>query len=170
MKTLVIGLGNPILTDDGVGVKVAYEVDEILNNLNHDGIDVKEASVGGLRLMEEMVGYDRVILIDAIMKPGGGNPGTIHRMTLDDLRKISPTQHSACAHDTSLVTALEAGSIMGLHLPKNIVIFAIEVENVDEFNENPTCAVAEAIPIVTDAVLKELNFTPFNKKSDWRAV
>jgi hydrogenase maturation protease len=70
---------------------------------------------------------------------------------------ISPTQHSASAHDTSLVTALDMGRRMGLSLPKEISIFAIEVENVTEFSDHSTPRVTEAIPAVVKAVLKELN-------------
>jgi len=155
-KTLVIGLGNPILTDDGVGVKVAYEVEKALLSQNRQDIDVTEASAGGLRLMEAMIGYDRVILVDALLRSNGNVPGTLHRMDLDDLREISPTQHSKSAHDTTLVTAYELGQQMGLHLPREISIYAIEVENVMDFSEQPTPAVAAAIPIVTAAVLAEL--------------
>lgn len=169
MKTLVLGLGNPILTDDGVGVKVAEAVREALPP--DAPIDVSEASVGGLGLMERVLGYERVILIDALHNPIekprvghhpatslGGNPGTIHRMALEDLRNISPTQHSASAHDTSLVTALELGERLGLPLPKEFIIYAIEVENIIDFGEEPTLAVAQAVPKVTAAVLEELNF------------
>lgn len=157
MQTLVIGLGNPILSDDGVGVRVAYAVERALGPKAGGEITVTEASVGGLRLMEMMIGYDRVILVDAILGSNGNGPGTIHRMTLDDLRTISPTQHSASAHDTSLVTALEMGRRMGLHLPTEISIYAIEVVNVLDFSEEPTPAVAEAIPEATAAVLAELS-------------
>jgi hydrogenase maturation protease len=157
MKILVIGLGNPILTDDGVGVKVAYKVkDSLAAHHGHD-LTITEVGVGGLRLMEMMIGYDRVILIDALIQRNGGPPGTIHRMTLDDLRTISPTQHSASAHDTTLVTALEMGRRIGLALPGEIIIYAIEVENVLDFGEQPTLAVAEAIPRVAAAVLDELS-------------
>lgn len=159
MKTLVIGLGNPILTDDGVGVKVAKQVEDRIASLPHSDITVTEASVGGLRLMELMSGYDRVILIDALILSNGSKTGTIHKMSLEDLRTISPTQHSASAHDTSLVTALEAGRLLGLSLPDDIVIFAIEVENVSEFSDTPTPAVAESIPDATRAVMDELNRT-----------
>ncbi|MCB8923750.1 MAG: hydrogenase maturation protease [Ardenticatenaceae bacterium] len=160
MKTLVVGLGNPYLTDDGVGVKVAYEIERILASnqqpaTNHH-IDVTEASVGGLRLMELMIGYDRVIIADAFTKPGERQPGRIHRLTLDDLRAISPTQHSASAHDTTLVTALDSGRALGFHLPDEVIIYAVEVENVLEFSEEPTTAVAAAISPVVEAVLQEL--------------
>ncbi|HEY54203.1 MAG TPA: hydrogenase maturation protease [Caldilineae bacterium] len=155
MKTLVIGLGNPILTDDGVGVKVAYAVEQALGSGHDDSIDVTEASVGGLRLMEMMVGYDRVILIDALTL-GDAPPGSVQQMSLPDLEAISPTQHSASAHDASLVTALDSGRRMGLPLPDDIIIYAISVENVLDFSDTPTPAVARAIPRVTKAVLEDL--------------
>ncbi len=156
MKTLVVGLGNPILTDDGVGVKVAYAVEDALGANIPSNITVTEASVGGLRLMELMIGYDRVILIDAIMTQNGCDYGFIHQLTLDDLRQITPTEHSASAHDTSLVTALDTGERLGLHMPKKFEIIAIEVENVMDFNNEPTPAVAKSIPVVTAMVLDSL--------------
>ncbi len=144
------------MTDDGVGVKVAYAVQDALASARRSDVTVTEASVGGLRLMEMMVGYDRVILIDALQHCDA-LPGTVRCMTLEDLRTISPTQHSTCAHDTSLVTALEMGQEIGLPLPKEITIFAIGVENVTYFGDEPTPAVARAIPKVTAAVLAELS-------------
>ncbi len=154
-KTIVIGLGNPILTDDGVGVKVAYAVEEALAGARRDDVTVTEASVGGLRLMELMEGYDRAVLVDAITGDTP-HPGTIHTMTLGDLCAISPTQHSASAHDTTLVTAFEAGRCLGIELPETVTIYAVEVENIIDFSETPTPAVAEAIPRVTAAVLKDI--------------
>ncbi|MBC8332640.1 MAG: hydrogenase maturation protease [Anaerolineae bacterium] len=155
-KIIVIGLGNPILTDDGVGVKVAYDVEKALGANIPTNLTITEASVGGLRLMELLVGYDRVILIDALLTNNGHEPGTIHQMTLADLRHISPTQHSASAHDTSLVTALEAGIEIGLHLPTEFSIYAVGVTNILDFSEEPTPAVADAIPKVVAMVLEEL--------------
>ena len=154
MKTLVLGLGNPILTDDGIGVLVAQEVRKKLPE--DTPIDIKEVSVGGLSLMESMIGYDYVILIDAFQN-ADGYPGTVHKMSLKDLIAISPTQHSASPHDASLVTALEAGQLLGFHLPKEISIYAIEVDIIDEFGDQPTPPVAEVIPQVTESVLSEVN-------------
>jgi len=156
INILVLGLGNPILTDDGVGVKVAYEVEKTLGEEIPENLTITEASVGGLRLMELLVGFDHVILIDALLTQDGSNPGTIHHLSLEDLRDISPTQHSASAHDTSLITALEAGQEIGLHLPTSFSIYAITVENILDFCEEPTPAVAAAIPGVTCEVLEEL--------------
>jgi len=167
---LVLGLGNPILTDDGVGVRVAEAVRDALPL--DTSIEVGEASVGGLELMERLLGYERVVLIDALHNPAqqppagqhpaaspGRNPGVIHRLTLDDLRTISHTQHSASAHDTSLVTALDMAERMGFAVPTEFIIYAIEVENIIDFGEEPTPAVAAAIPQVTAAVLAELEIS-----------
>jgi hydrogenase maturation protease len=156
MKTILVGLGNPILTDDGVGVKVAYEIENRLGINIPVNLTITEASVGGLRLMELLEGYDRAIIIDAIQTKEGHQPGTIYRMTLDDLREISPTQHSSSAHDTSLITALDAGKHMGMKLPDDVIIFAVEVVNILDFSEQPTPDVAEAIPKVTEMVLEIL--------------
>jgi hydrogenase maturation protease len=154
MKTLILGLGNPILTDDGVGVLVAEAVRSRLPY--GTPVDINEVSVGGLTLMESMIGYDRVILIDALQLKKG-KPGTVHRLSLEDLAAISPTQHSASPHDASLVTALETGRRMGLRLPEDIVIYAIEVENITDFNDQPTPSVSAAIPEVAAAVLNDVN-------------
>lgn len=172
MKTLIIGLGNPILSDDGVGVKVAQTLartfPEGATNASADQkfvapsgkvvphLTITEACVGGLRLMEMMVGYDRAILIDAITH-GDDPPGTIRRMTLADLDAISPTQHTASAHDTSLPTALAMGRRMGLALPAELILFAVSVVNVIDFADTLTPAVAAAIPKVVAAVLAELS-------------
>lgn len=163
MKTLIIGLGNPILTDDGVGVKVAYALQDRIDPENHPEITITEASAGGIRLMETVLGYDRVILIDAyLLQDHAMEPGRIHRMTLDDLRSVSPTQHSTSPHDTSLVTALDTAAYLGYPIPEEILIYAVEVENILEFGEEPTPAVAAAIPEVVERILKELDLPPRN--------
>lgn len=152
-STLVLGMGNPILGDDGVGVRVA---EEVLALLPADApVDVSEACVGGISLMERMLGYDNVILIDALSLESI-EPGAIRKLKLDDLRAISSTQHSASTHDTNLLTALDAGKRMALPLPANITIIAIEANVILDFSETMTPAVAAAVPLAVDAVLLEL--------------
>ena len=63
-KTLVIGLGNPIVSDDGVGLRVVQRLKTIL--ADRDDVDVREDYRGGLQLMERMIGYERAIVVDAI--------------------------------------------------------------------------------------------------------
>ncbi|MGB3903887.1 MAG: hydrogenase maturation protease [Anaerolineae bacterium] len=149
MKTLILGLGNPILTDDAVGFVVAQEVRKRLDKGN---VSVSEASVGGLSLLELVVGYDRVIMIDAI-QTGSREPGAIHRFSADEFHG---SVRSASTHDVSLASALELGYQLRMDIPKEIVIFGIEAADVDTFGEKLTPSVAAAVPRVVELVLQEL--------------
>ena len=153
MKTLVLGIGNPILGDDGVGFHV---VQELLREVGDEtpNIDIREASVGGLSLLDLIVGYDKMVLVDAI-KTGCGEAGQVYRLRPED---FTSTLHLATpAHDTNLATALKIGNEFAREqMPKEIVIFAIEVEEVTRFTEQMTEKVRRAIPEVVDLVLREL--------------
>jgi hydrogenase maturation protease len=156
MKTLVLGLGNPILTDDGVGIHVvrALASGGPTGLPLPLGVQVAEASVGGLRLLDVLNGFDRIVLVDAIQTPGG-EPGRILRLNVEDVRW---TLHSGSTHDLSLPGALALGRGLEMPLPTDdaIAIIAVEVENVLTFGEACTPAVAAAIPRAVDAVLAEL--------------
>ena len=152
MKTLVIGLGNPILGDDGVGWRVAEEVAK--KNAKRPEVEVDYASLGGLSLMERLTDSERVILIDSIFT--GEKPvGTVSQITLNDLPDLT-AGHSASAHDTSLRNALNVGRSMNIVLPKdeNVIIIAIEAENVYDFSQELSPAVAAAVPQAVNAVLE----------------
>jgi hydrogenase maturation protease len=151
MRTLVVGLGNTILTDDGVGI---YVVREVATRCQMGNVAFAEASVGGLRLLDTIAGYDRLVLVDAIWSRDG-KPGDVYRLHPTDLRA---SLHSGSTHDLSLPGALALGRGAGLTLPEdeNIVIVAIEVDDVLTFGETCTATVAAAIPRAVDVVLAEL--------------
>jgi hydrogenase maturation protease len=150
MKTLVLGLGNPILSDDGVGIQVAHEV---ANQLNNPQVTVAETSAAGLSLLDSIVGYDKVIIIDAIQTKEG-NTGQIYRMGTED---FSLTKHFSSPHQVNLVTALELGKMLNLAMPQEITIFAVEAKDITNFSEKCTPKVEQAIPEVVKMVLQELN-------------
>jgi len=150
MKTLVLGLGNPILSDDGVGHCVAAE---LKHRLDRQEMTVMETSVGGLSLLDLLIGYDRAIIIDAIQTVGG-KVGQIYRL---DPEAFDATRHSASPHDVNFATALEFGNRLGLALPRQIVIFAIEVTDVSTFREECTSEVRKAIPVCVEKIIHELN-------------
>ncbi len=149
MKTLVLGTGNPILSDDGVGIKVAHEVGE---KLNDPQITVAATSEAGLSLLDSIVGYDKVIIIDAIQTKEG-NIGQIYRMGPED---FSLTKHFSSPHQINLVTALELGKMLGLAMPQKITIFAVEAKDIASFSEKCTPEVERAIPEAIKMVLEEL--------------
>jgi hydrogenase maturation protease len=155
MKTLVIGLGNPILGDDGVGWRVAEEVAK--KTMHRSEVEVDCASLGGLSLMERLTGATRVILIDAICT--GKEPiGTVRQFPLSDLPDLT-AGHTASTHDTSLHNALNVGRSMDIPLPEdeNIIIVAIEAEKVYDFSQEFSPAVAAAVPQTIKAVMDLLS-------------
>ena len=161
MKILVIGLGNPILGDDGVGWKVAEAVlgflastPPLLHKGDGNNIEVDCASLGGLSLMERMIGYDRVILIDS-MKTGGNIVGSVKAFPLAALENPR-LGHSASAHDTSLLTALQSAQTMKLAVPARVHVVAIEINSVYDFSESLSPEVERAVPIAAQRVLQML--------------
>lgn len=150
-----MGLGNPILTDDGVGIHVVRALASRLEaGAPVRRPDLAEASVGGLRLLDRLAGYDRVILVDAI-QTAGGKPGDLTLVNVNDLRA---SLHAGSAHDLTLSGALALGRGLGMKLPadKEIVILAIEAEDVLTFGERCTPAVEAAIPRAVDTVIQLL--------------
>lgn len=155
-RTLLIGLGNPSLTDDGVGVVVAQEVAARL--APDSPVEVRELSVGGLRLAEAMFGYDRVVVVDAFVR-SDVPPGHVVRLRLEDV-EADATAHSHSPHDMTLSTGLDAGRLAQYPVPSQVVFIGIGVENVTDFGEGLTEHVAEAVPDAVDAVLCELYEVP----------
>jgi hydrogenase maturation protease len=155
--TLIVGLGNPILTDDGVGWRVAQGVRERLSEEPETSplAHVQEACVGGLALAEMLVGYHRALVIDAIMTQGG-TPGTIYHLKLSEL---PGTLNTASAHDTNLNTALRALRRFGAVVPCDdaIDIIAIEVQDVLSFGEQCTPVVEASIPAAVEQALDVLS-------------
>jgi hydrogenase maturation protease len=151
MKTIVLGLGNPILRDDGVGNRVALELEDKL--AQRKDVTVIETSMSGLSLIDLLAGYDKAIIIDAI-QTAEGKAGQIYRLTPD---AFNNTRHASSPHDVNFATALELGNRLGMAMPKQILIYAIEVADVSTFSEKCTPAVSRAIPACIKMIVKELN-------------
>ena len=151
MKTIILGLGNPILRDDGVGNRVALELEDKL--AQRQDITVMETSMSGLSLIDLLAGYDKAIIIDAI-QTAEGKAGQIYRLTPD---AFNNTRHASSPHDVNFATALELGNRLGMSMPKQILIYAIEVADTTTFSEKCTPAVSRAIPACIKMITKELN-------------
>jgi len=156
---LIIGLGNPILGDDGIGWKVADEVRSFLDNQMDDKspshCEVDCLSVGGLSLMERMVGYDEAILIDA-MQTGDLPIGSVKSLALEDIPNRA-WGHLTSSHDTTLHNALAVGKQMGAHLPQSIWVIGVETDLIFDFSDSLTPLVAEVIPVAVKMVLDRVH-------------
>jgi hydrogenase maturation protease len=114
-------------------------------------------SLGGLSLMERMLGYQRVVLIDS-METGQSPAGSVFVIPLAALPDPM-SGHSASAHDTTLMTALQTAKTMGLSVPKSVEIVAIEAKNVYDFSDELSPPVADAVPEAVRTVMDLLQST-----------
>jgi hydrogenase maturation protease len=148
---LVAGLGNPILGDDGVGWRVA---ERVRARLDDPAVVVECLSLGGLSLMEQLIGYERAIIIDALHNVAGA-VGEVTCFPLAALPDLAGG-HTTAAHDTSLQTALRVGEAMGAALPAEITVVGIKAERVYDFSDTLSPAVAAAVPKAANLVLELL--------------
>ncbi|MGA2590957.1 MAG: hydrogenase maturation protease [Bryobacteraceae bacterium] len=146
MKTIIVGIGNPVLSDDGVGLEIARRLAGRL--AGRDDVDVVQMYGGGLRLMEALAGYQQAIVIDAIVT--GGPPGTIHGSNPGTLWT---GRHIHSTHDANLPMALDLGRAAGLSLPAEIRIWAVEAADVETVREGLSPMVEEAVPAVVERVV-----------------
>jgi len=151
-STLVLGMGNSILSDDGVGLLVA----ERLRDSQLPGhVEVRLSEVAGLRLLELVRGFTHVIIIDALRSPAdaGRDPGEIVRYESKDFKG---GQRWGSAHSIGIDTALELGRKLGCDMPEDVTVFAIEAVDVETFGEELSPPVAAAAERVISMVREEL--------------
>lgn len=149
MKVLVLGVGNPILSDDGVGIHVARE----LKKKGLKGVEVEELAASGLELLDLVRGYDKVIIIDAIQTKNGV-PGHLHVLEEKDFERAI---HGSSPHGINIATALALGrKLVPDEMPKEVVFFAIEAEDLVNVSETLTPKVEEALPRIVGEVRKQL--------------
>jgi hydrogenase maturation protease len=150
MKTVILGMGNTILADDGVGI---YIVREFGRQYSYEDVDVKESSLAGINVVELLAGYDKAIVVDAI-RTDEAQPGKVYTLTPDD---FEVSKHYASAHHINFSSALELGKQLGEDIPDQIIIFAVEVKDIETFSEQCTTQeVREAIPKVVQMIKNEV--------------
>lgn len=154
MATIVIGIGNPVRTDDAVGLHAVRAIAE--RTRGRMDIATEELHSGGIRLMEAMVGYRKAILIDAA-ETGDGPPGTVRAMPATEVLR---TRNTHSMHDASLPVALAFGRTAGLDLPGEITVWTVEAQDTGNFGEALTPAVHDALQRVVENVLRQLEGNP----------
>lgn len=126
MKVLVIGLGNDLLTDDGIGIYIAGQLRSAFS-----GCDVIAAADSGFGLLDRMYGYERVIIIDSIIT--GKKPvGAIHRFSMRDFKGHIPFS----VHSTDILSILKYARQCGFMVPDWIDFLAVEIEDNQTFGES----------------------------------
>jgi hydrogenase maturation protease len=148
MKTLILGIGNTICSDDAVGIHVARALKE---KIRCAGLEIKETSEAPINLLDVMVDYEKVIIIDSIHAKDG-TPGQVYRFTQRDLNK---TSIPSLSHNVALPRIFSLGKRMGLRMPEHTVYYGIQIEEVS-FGEELSPKIKEAIPKAVKLVEKEV--------------
>jgi len=149
VKTLVLGLGNPIMGDDGVGLRVVQEVRRRLRDCT--SVDVQECYAAGPTLLDIIVGYEALVFVDSIQcdEPRG--------TVLQPKREQLPDQPASMdAHGMGLLGVLNLGERMRLPVPRKLSIVAVAVEPNMEASESLSPEVERAVPEAVRRVLEEV--------------
>jgi len=144
LKTLVIGVGNLLRCDDGVGIHVVDRLNEVAPH-----IDTLDVALGSIEILEAMRGRDRVFIVDAIQT--GGEPGTIYRVNLSGGEEPPRITHS---HGVDLLTTLKLGnSLFPGQMPREMILLAVEAEDVTTLSESCTSKVQASVDKVMEIIL-----------------
>lgn len=153
-RTLVVGLGNPILGDDGIGLRLAQDL-AVLHQVT-DGLEVlADGPAAGLDLVERLAGYSRVILLDAFSAPDLPVGTLLHR----DASALGPAASTSHVHAMELAAALEAGRRLGLPLPaaSEVHVLAVAARETDSFSEKLSLELEREYPRLRAAVSIEVD-------------
>lgn len=142
---LILGMGNEILTDDGIGIKLLNDLEEKFPVAE---ADYETLSIGGLEIVEFLSGYKTVIILDAI-KTLDGIPGNVYRFVPDDFKS---TLHIDNLHDISFLNALKVGKKLGYNMPSQIEIIAVEIIEDMVFGSEFTPQIQEKYPEIFSEV------------------
>jgi hydrogenase maturation protease len=146
MNTLVLGIGNPILSDDAVGIKIAQRLEVEKPNLT-----VEQTNEAAIALIDLITDYDKLIIIDSI-KTKRGKAGELYKLTLKDFR---PNNDFTSSHGMDIATAFEVGKSLGCRMPQAVSIYAVEVKDNENFSEQCTPEVTERIPSLVAQIIDE---------------
>jgi hydrogenase maturation protease len=148
-RIVVLGVGNILLKDEGIGVRVVEEFDRRYRVPAN--VRIVDGGTQGLWLMSTIQEADHLIVVDAVL--GGGEPGTLYRLERKDLPVGLRAKQSA--HDSDLVEALNLCGLMETE-PKSVVVIGVQPEDISPYGIELTPAVAAKIDQLLERVVEEL--------------
>jgi len=155
-RTLILGLGNPILGDDGVGIAIAREIKESWPGDPDPFIDIIEASLAGRFLLDLVTGYETVIVADAIITDENAIAGTVYTLSVDDLGAVV---NPYASHAFDLRTTVELGKQLGYKMPDTIRIYAVEIKENTVFREGLSPEIEATVVPVARRIMQDLGKT-----------
>jgi hydrogenase maturation protease len=154
LKTLVLGIGNTLLGDDGAGVRIVRQVSQQITSCD---VTFKETSAAGLNLLDVILGYDRLIVVDAILC-AETDTGKVFRLSPDE---VDSSNGSVSLHSCGLDAALKlAGKLYQDQVPRQATVIAVGIREVDQVSETLTAEVEAALPKAAELVRSEILRSP----------
>lgn len=161
MKILIVGLGNPILSDDAIGLYVVRKISEYLQSSSlkdKHNIDIIEESVNSLELVERFLGYNKVIIVDSL-KTNKLPVGEIAKLTPKSFEKTN-TRNVSNPHDVDFYSAINVlREVFGKKVTNDITIYGIEVRNINEFGETLSPELSKKIDEYAKLILRDITKT-----------
>jgi len=151
-RSVIVGVGNPIRSDDAVGIAVARLVHERLaayRNTDRGQVDLIETAVGGFDLIEQLAGYDKAVVIDAIQTEGG-RAGDCYVV---DLEGPLPGGCPSMTHHVGLMEGLALARVLAMDVPEYLRVYAVEAADVRTFGTGMTDRVKAAVPQIAEEIL-----------------
>jgi hydrogenase maturation protease len=147
---LVLGLGNPLLCDDSVGLTVVDRAEIKLRAL-HTSTTFKKNYSGGIDLLYDITGYDKAIIVDSVIT-GKAEPGFCHEFSLNSIEGTTQDR-LVYGHGINVATVFLIGEECGYPMPAETVIFAIESTDICTFSEQLTPALEKSV----NKIIKKIN-------------
>ncbi len=154
-KTILLGVGNPILSDDKAGLLVAGRVKAGIEGALGEipqWLTIDVSLRGGLEFAEKLAGYERAIVVDTI-KTNEGIIGEIHQLSEKDFDK---TSHLTTIHGINFATAVKLGREVGMKMPTEIRVFAVEIAKNELVSEEVHEDVLRAVQALTSTIVNDL--------------
>ncbi len=136
--TLILGIGNPILSDDGIGAVITGQLS--MRSGLKSKMCFRSSGTGGLDLLEHICGFSTVVFIDAC-RTGRKPPGEVSIYGYDEYEE---TLHLSNPHDITFKGAINMGRRLDLDMPEEIYVIAIEIEEDKTFSRQMTPALQDA--------------------------
>jgi len=144
-STMLLGLGNPILGDDGIGCRLAELVGGMLGPM--EGLEVLSASVSPVRLVDIISGYHRLLVLDSVTTRKT-EPGTLMEVDFTEEGVLPPSSHHFSVHQIP-----EIASALALPCPHDIRYFGIEIEPPREYSDRLSPRISRRLPSLAEEII-----------------
>lgn len=161
-QIVILGLGNPILTDDAVGIRVIEKIRELLDKDPVPGIEVLASTRAGFELIDLLQGFKHAIIVDAVQVENP-EPGRVKKLGLENVKGNTRLNS---IHEISLVTAFELAEKLGIPMPDSVEIYAIEGKDLFTLCEEMSREVAGVVEPLAKEIYESAKLRALETRSE----